>query len=325
MQTRHINRRAALALLAAAGAAAALPSWADDYPGRPITIVIPYGPGSYTDDVARPIAPMLQKLLGQPVIIDNRAGANGVIGSQYVARAKPDGYTLLIGSSTTLAANVGLFKALPYDPLKDFSPVAGIASTSMMLVVRSDFPAKDMKSFLAQAKAQPQPLAVGYGSSSAQVALAQLTQVGGVRFTGVPYKGTPQAIIDLIGGQVPAALVDVSNGVPQLRSGKLAALSISGERRSAAAPEVPTLAEIFPGTQLVTWIGLVAPAGTPAAIVDRLDRAVAEVLASPELKRQFAALSTDIEPMGHAAMGSRMKRDQAQWLELIRAAGIQPE
>lgn len=298
---------------------------AQDYPVRAVSIVVPYGPGSYTDNVIRPIAVALQKELGQPVVIDNRAGANGVIGSQFAARAKADGYTLLAGSSTTLAANVGLYKSLPYDPLKDFVPVAGVAATSMMFMVRADFAAQDLKGFLAHAAKQTQPLAVAYGSASAQVALAQLAKVSGLKFSGIPYKGTPQALTDLLGGQVPAAIVDVSNGVPHLKSGKLLALAISGARRATAAPEVPTLAEVFPGTQLVTWIGLVAPTGTSPQVVDKLSQATAKVLAAPETLRQLAALATDPEPMSAQEMGRRMQRDQAQWLELMREAGIQPE
>ena len=327
METTRSARRAAAALAAACLAAALAPAAvrAQDYPSRPVTIVVPYGPGSYTDNVVRPVAVALQKLLGQPVVIDNKAGANGVIGSQFVARAKPDGYTVLAGSATTLAANVGLFKALPYDPIKDFVPVAGIASTSMMFMVRTDFPARDLKGFLAYAGQQALPLSVGYGSSSAQVALAQIAKVSNSKFNGVPYKGTPQAITDLIGGQVPVAIVDVSNGVPHMKSGKLVALAISGAKRSAAAPEVPTLEESFPGTQLVTWIGLVAPAGTPQAVVDKLNQAVTAVVNSPEMKQQLAVLSTDVEPMTAQEMGRRMQRDQAQWLDLIKAAGIQAE
>lgn len=327
METRHPSRRVAAAWISAGLVLGLLPAMAfpQTYPSRPVTIVIPYGPGSYMDTVGRPFALALQKTLGQPVVIDNKGGANGVIGTQLAARAQPDGYTLLMGSTTTLAANAGLFRALPYDPQKDFVPIAGIASTSMIVMVRADAAARDLKSFLAQAKASAQPVAIGYGSSSAQVALAQFSKASGVSFTGVPYKTSPQAITDLIGGQIPAAIVDVSNGVPHLKSGKLVALAISGAKRTAAAPEVPTLAETFPGVQLVTWVGLVAQAGTPQPVLDKLGHAVREALASAELKQQIAALSTDIDPMSAQDMSLSMRRDQAQWLELIKAAGIQPE
>lgn len=322
----HYTRRQAMAGMASGLAALLLPAaaLAQGYPARPVTIVVPYGPGSYMDSVIRPFAAALQKILGQTVVVDNKGGANGVVGSQFAARAQPDGYTLLVGSSTTLAANMGLFKSLPYDPLKDFVPIAGIAATSMMFMVRADFPARDLKGFLAYAARQSQPLPVGYGSSSAQVALAQLSRASGVGFTGVPYKTSPQALTDLIGGQVPAAIVDVSNGVPHIKSGKLAALAISGEKRSVAAPDVPTLGETFPGVRLVTWIGLVAQAGTPQPVLDTLGRAATQALASPELQQQLAALATDLDATTGADMAQRMRRDQAEWLELIKAAGIQP-
>ena len=168
-------------------------------------------------------------------------------------------------------------------------------------------------------------MAAGYGSSSAQVAIALLSRVSGVKFTPVPYKGTPQAITELIGGTIPMAVVDVGNGVPQMKSGRLTALAISGNSRSVSAPDVPTLSESFGNTQLVTWIGLVAPAGTPAPVVDKLYGAISSVLATPDMKQRFATISTELEPVSPQELGKRMERDQVQWLELIRAAQIQPE
>ena len=295
------------------------------FPSRALTIVVPYPAGSATDNLIRPVAAALQTALSQVVIVDNKPGAQGVIATQFVARAKPDGYTLLAGSSTTLAANVGLFKSLPYDPIKDFQPVAGLGYTSMMIMVRADSPAKDLKSFLAMARKEANPMAAAYGSSSAQVALALLSKVSGVLFTPVPYKGTPQAITELIGGTIPMAIVDVGNGVPHLKSGRLIALAISGTSRSLSAPDIPTLSESFSNTQLVTWIGLVAPAGTPAPVVEKLYATIAAVLATPEMKQRFAAISTELEPVSPEDLAKRMVRDQAQWLELIRTAQIQPE
>lgn len=321
--TRRLGR--AWALVACLAALLPGASRAQGFPSSPVTIVVPYGPGSYTDNVIRPLAGVLQKVLGQPVVIDNRAGANGIIGTQHVARAKADGHTLLAGSTTTLAANAGLFKTLPYDPRTDFVPVAGVAATSMMFMVRSDFPAQDLKDFLTHAASQANPLTVAYGSSSAQVALALLAKESGTKFTGVPYKGTPQAITDLIGGQVSAAIVDVANGVPQIRSGRLHGLAISGATRSASAQDVPTLSETWPGTQLVTWVGLVAPAGTPPAVVEKLSTAVSAALASAELKQQFTTIATELDPASPQELARRMQRDHVLWLDLIKAAGIQPE
>ena len=328
MKTESISPGVWKALTASALLAAGLfPSagCAQVFPSRPITIVVPYPPGSATDNLVRPVAAALQIALGQTVIVDNKPGAQGVIATQYVARAKPDGYTLLAGSSTTLAANVGLFKNLPYDPIKDFQPVAGLGYTSMMFMVRADSPVRDLKGFLELARKEVNPMAAGYGSSSAQVAIALLSRVSGVKFTPVPYKGTPQAITELIGGTIPMAVVDVGNGVPQMKSGRLTALAISGNSRSVSAPDVPTLSESFGNTQLVTWIGLVAPAGTPASVVDKLYGAISSVLATPDMKQRFATISTELEPVSPQELGKRMERDQVQWLELIRAAQIQPE
>ena len=299
---------------------------AQDYPSKPITIVVPFPTGAAVDNLVRPLTGELHRLLGQPVVVDNKGGAQGVIGTQLVARAKPDGYTLLAGSSTTLAANVGLFKSLPYDPLKDFHPIAGLGYTSMMFLVRSDSPAKDLKGLIALSRTLPAPIAAGFGSSSGQVALAILSKGAGIDFLPVPYKGTPQVVADLLGGALPMAAIDVGSGVPHIGpGGRLTALAITGSARSGSAPNVPTLSETYPNAELVTWIAIVAPAGTPLPVVNRLHAAIVSVLATPELKQSYAALSTEVEPVGPSELGKRMQHDQQRWVELIRAIGIQPQ
>jgi tripartite-type tricarboxylate transporter receptor subunit TctC len=316
-----------LALAGALACAGALPSGAaaQDYPAKPITIVVAFPAGSATDNLIRPIANALQKALGRPVLVDNKPGAQGVVGTHYAARARPDGYTLLAASSTTLAAHLGLFKTLPYDPRKDFQPVAGVGSISQIFLVRSDSPAKDLKGFLALAGKEPSPMPAAYGSPSAQVVLAMLSRASSVGFTPVPYKGTPQVIADLIGGAVPMGIVDIGNGVPHLKSGRLTALAVSSATRSVSAPEVPTLAETYPNMELATWIGLVAPAGTPMPIVEKLNAAVTSALATAEMKERFAAICVDIDPASPGELSRRIVRDQVTWIELIKAAGIQPE
>lgn len=330
MRTRHtppIIRRAALAcgLAAVSLAGAMMPTLAQDFPNRPITIVVAYPPGSATDNLMRPLASALQPVLGQPVVIDNKPGAQGLLGTEYAARAKPDGYTLAAGSTTTLAASVGLFKKLGYDPLKDFTPIASVGSTSQMFLVRADAPARDLASYLAQARRDPKSNQAGVGGQSAQVALALLAKAASVRLEPVPYKGTPQAITDLIGGAIGMAVVDVGNAVPHLRSGRLVALASSAAGRSTAAPNVPTLGETWPGTDLVTWIALVAPTGVPAPVVDRLYQAIARVVNTADMKARFNAINTEVDLASPAELGRRMQRDQARWLELIKAAGIEPE
>lgn len=313
-------------LCAATACAIAPATHAQDYPNRPITIVVPFPAGAAVDAIIRPLTGELGRLLGQSIVVDNKAGAQGVIGSQFVARAKPDGYTLLAGSSTTLAANVGLFKNLPYDPLKDFQPIAGLGYTSMMFVVRADSPAKDLKGLVALARSQSSPIAAGFGSSSGQVALAILSRAAGINLLPVPYKGTPQVITDLLGGALPMAAFDVGSAVPHIGAGgRLTPLAITGSGRSVSAANVPTLSETYPNSELVTWVGVVAPAGTPMPIVGKLNAAFTSVLATAELKQAFAAISTEVEPVGAEELGKRMQRDQARWIELIRAIGIQPQ
>ena len=315
----------ACALIAAAGAFASA-AGAQEYPARPITIVVPFPAGAAVDNIVRPLTGELQRLLGQPVVVDNKGGAQGVIGTQLVARAKPDGYTLLAGSSTTLAANVGLFKSLPYDPIKDFQPVAGLGYTSMMFLVRADSQVRDLKGLAAYARSQPAPLAAAYGSSSGQVALAILSRALGINLLPVAYKGTPQAVTDLLGGALPMAAIDVGSGVPHIApGGRLTALAITGTGRSVSAPAVPTLSETFPNSDLVTWVGLVAPAGTPMPVVNKLNQAINSVLATAELKQSFASIAIEVEPVSPEDLGRRMQRDQLRWIELIRSIGIQPQ
>jgi tripartite-type tricarboxylate transporter receptor subunit TctC len=325
---RRRSLAATLATLSALAASGVLPAsvLAQEYPSRPVTIVVPFPPGAAVDNLIRPVAAELQRSLGQPVVVENRAGAQGVIGTQAAARARPDGYTLLAGSSTTLAANVGLFRSLPYDPQKDFTPIAGLGYTSMMFIVRADSQVKDIKGLIAHARAQPAPITAGFGSSSGQVALAILSRAAGVAFTPVPYKGTPQVITDLVGGSLPMAAIDVGSAVPHIGAdGRMTALAITGSRRSVSAPSVPTLSETYPGGELITWIGIVAPAGTPQPIVSRLSAAIHAALATPQLRKAYADLSTEIEPVGPEALGRRMQADQARWVELIREVGIEPQ
>lgn len=321
------TRRAAMLRVAALSAAAAgLPAFAQqEFPTRPITIIVPFPPGSATDNVMRPLAYEVQKLLGQSVVIDNRPGAQGILGTQIGAHAKPDGYTLIAGSSTTLAASVGLFKSLPYEPLKDFQPVAGVGSTMQIYIVRADFPANDLAGFVAQAKKQSAPFAAGYGSSSAQVAIAMLEQSTGAKFSAVPYKGTQQAMTDLIGGVVPMVVVDVGGALPHLKNGTLKALAVTGATRSTSAPNVPALVETYPGAELKTWIALVAPAGTPAPIVAKLHGAIDQALATPSLREKFTTVATEIDMQTPESQAQRMRADAKRWLELIRLAGIKPE
>lgn len=297
---------------------------AQDFPVKPITLVAPYPAGSATDNVARPLAIALQSILGQPVIVDNRAGAQGVIGADHVARSKPDGYTLLVASSS-MFAGASLVKSLPYDPATAFAPVSGIGATSMMFMVRADSPVKTVADLIQSGKNQTAPVAIGFGAASAQVTLAMFTNASGSHVTPVAYRGTPQALTDLAGGQIPAAVVDIGNGVAQMKAGRLRPLAISAKARSSAAPDVPVLSETLKGAALETLIAVVAPAGTAPAVVEKLDKAIRQALSRPEVKAAFATTTTEVVPLTTAELTQLLKVDTPKWHALIKAAGIEPQ
>ncbi|MES2537219.1 MAG: tripartite tricarboxylate transporter substrate binding protein [Pseudomonadota bacterium] len=320
MSTHRISRLVTSVVLAAS----ATTLFAQDFPSRPITLVAPYPAGSATDNVARPLAQALQEILGQPVVVDNRAGAQGVIGADHVARSKPDGYTLLI-ASTTMFAGTSLVKSLPYDPIKSFQPISGIGSTSMMFMVKEDSPIKSIADLVQAAKAKGAPITIGFGAASAQVVLAMFTTTTSGNVTPTSYRGTPQALNDLSGGHIAAAVVDIGNGVAQMKGGRLRGLAISAKTRSAAAPNVPILAEALPGAVLETVIAVVGPAGMPPAVVERLDRTIHAALARPDLKARFAATTTEVAPLSTNALTQLLTTDLPKWHTLIKAAGIEPQ
>ncbi len=323
--TKGTFRRCFITGLSAVVLAATLPAaQAQEFPNRPITLVVPFPAGSITDGVTRPIAAALQEILGQTVLVDNRAGAQGVIGGAFVARSKPDGYTLLMASST-MYVGPSLYKNVPYDPIKDFVVVSGVGSTSMMFMVKDASPIKTVADLEQASKAQRDGVTTGYGSPSAQMMLSMFANTTKSKLAPISYRGTPQAITDLIGGQVETAIVDIGNGVVQLNTGRLRALAISARTRSAAAPNVPLLSETLPGMTLETLITVAAPAGTPPAVVERLDRAIRAALVRPEVKARFAALTTETLLTPTAEITQLLRTDIPKWEALIKAAGIEPQ
>jgi tripartite-type tricarboxylate transporter receptor subunit TctC len=309
----------ALLLLASSFAAA------QTYPSRPVKLVVPFPAGSATDQIARVTGQQLQEALGQPFVVENKPGAQGAIAAAEVARAAPDGYTLMVGTNTPLAANPSLFKKLNYDPVKDFAPIARLGTISFMIMVRPDFPAKDLRGFLQHARANPGKLSAGYGSAGSQVSQAMLRSMGKIDFIDVPYKGLPQAITDVLGGQVSFTFADLANALAQVKGGKLRGIAVTSQKRSPLAPEVPAIAEELPGYELIAWFALVAPAGTPAPIVARLHEVTAGSLAKPEVKARFDALGTDVAPMNPSALGGFIRSEIAKWATMAKEAGIQPE
>ena len=295
------------------------------YPSRPVKLIVPFPAGSATDQVARLTGSQLQGALHQPFIVENKPGAQGGIAAAEAARAAPDGYTLMVTTNTPQAANVSLFKKLNYDPVKDFAPIARLGTTSFMLMVRPDFPARDLKEFLSHVKKQPGKLSAGYGSSGSQVSLAMLKSMGRLDVVEVPYKGIPQAITDTLGGSLAFTFVDLGNALAQAKGGKLRGLAVTSAKRTPLAPDVPALAEQLPGYELIAWFGLVAPAKTPNEVVRKLHDASVRGLAKSEVKEKFAAIGTDVAPLNPAEFARFIQAEIAHWATLVKLAGIEPE
>jgi tripartite-type tricarboxylate transporter receptor subunit TctC len=312
-------------LVAAGLAALAVSAHAQTYPSRPVRLMVPFPAGSATDQVARLVGRELQDELKQPFVVENKPGAQGSIAAGEVARAAPDGYTLLVTTNTPQAANVSLFKKLAYDPVKDFAPIARIGTTSFMLMVRSDSPIKTFKEFLADARAKPGKLSAGFGSSGSQVSLAMLKSMGKLDVTEVPYKGIPQTITDVLGGTLSFTFVDLGNALAQMKGGKLKGLAVTSAKRTPLAPDVPAVAEELSGYELIAWFALMAPAGTPPEVVQRLHDVTVKGIGKAEVKEKFAAIGTDVAPMNPSELGRFIQSEIAHWAKLVKLAGIQPE
>src|SRR5436190_8772643 len=275
-------------------ALAASSDGAQQYPTRPITIVVPFAAGSGTDLITRLIGQQLSVALNQSVVIENKAGASGVIAATYVARAAPDGYTLLMATNSTHSANPSLFKTLSYDPVKDFAPVARIGSYVFMLVVGKDVPAQTLPELVAYAKANPGKFTFASGNTTGIVAGETLKSKAGIDVLHVPYKSTPPAINDVLGGRVSMMFIDLAPGLEHVRAGNFHALAVTTKERSALLPDLPSLHEAgIPGYDVTSWAGLFAPAGTPKEIVARLNEEVGKIIANPDLKAKIAVTGFD--------------------------------
>ena len=324
--SHNFPRRHVLALAACALAAAAAPALAQDYPSKPITFGVPFAAGSATDQLARALGQAVTTATKQAVVVENKGGASGMIAAQQVARSAADGYTVLITTNTTHAANQHLYKKLPYDAVKDFAPVAGLGKGGQVLVVRADAPYRNVGDLLAAAKKQPGKLSFGSGSSSSRVAGEMLKQLAGVDLMHVPYKSNPLAITDLLGGQIDLMITDTSTGVPQVKSGKLRALGYSTTQRSPQLPEVPTLEEAgVKGYDMGYWFAAYAPAGTPEAVVARLNRLLSDAVHSAGAKSFFDMSGSQGWTATPQELAAFQAAETQKWGQVIKAAGIQPE
>jgi tripartite-type tricarboxylate transporter receptor subunit TctC len=307
------------------GASAAL---AQGYPAKPVRIIVPFAPGGNVDITARLVAPGLQEALGQPVVVENKPGAGGTIGADQVAKATPDGYTLLMGSNSTFSVAPSLYPRNPYNPLRDFAPVASIASAPFVLVVGPSQAAKSARELVAQAKAAPRKLTMSSaGTGSSNHLVGELFQeISGARFTHVPYKGSGQALTDLMGGQVDLHFDQVTSAASHIQAGKLRALLVTAPERVPMLPEVPTAAEAgFAAFEATNVTGLIAPAGTPRDIVDALNAAVLKVIAQPALREKFAGIGA--RPTGGTPeeFASYIRDDLSKWTRIVKDAHVKVE
>jgi tripartite-type tricarboxylate transporter receptor subunit TctC len=270
------------------------------------------------------LAQYLQETLGQPFVIENRAGALGSIGAQEVARSTPDGYTLMMGTNTTQAANVAMLKNLPYNPAKDFAPIIRTVTTAMVLVVKPDFPAKDLTEFMTYARAHTN-LTGGYGSGASQISIGQLQSRGGLSVLAASYRGIPQAVTDVMGGAINLAFADLSIAIPQMKGGTLRGIGVTSPTRNELIPELPALAEAMPGFEATIWYGLLAPAGTPEPIVNKLYTESAKFLALPATKEKLASVGVIVAPMRPDEFAGFIRSEIVRWTADAKAAGIEPQ
>jgi tripartite-type tricarboxylate transporter receptor subunit TctC len=301
---------------------------AQDWPAKQVRIIVPFAPGGIADTSSRAIGDRLGARLGQPVLIENRAGASGNIGTELVAKSAPDGYTLLLGFDGTMVINPHVYAKLPFDTLRDFQPVTKLGDAPVIIVAHPSVPAKDLRELIALAKAKPGTLSYGTAGTGSTPHLVgeMINQRAGTDFQHVPYKGGGQAMGDVVGGQIPLVMTAIATSQQFLKAGKLKGLGLSSKARSPAVPEVPTFIESgLEGMVVNSWVGILAPAKTPRPIVDRLQREIAAVLKEPEVRERYAVLG--IDPVGNTPdeYSAQIRADLAQWESIVKRAKIRIE
>lgn len=297
----------------------------DNYPVRPIRFIVPFPAGSAPDHIARIVSTHMQQTLGQTIVIDNRPGAQSVIGAIEAKNATADGYTVFAGSNTAMAANPSLFKKLPYDPLNDFTPVARFITSALMLVVKADFPARNLAEFVAYTKARPGQLSAGYASAGMQVGLAELKTRAGISVIEVPYKGVPQAVTDILGGQITFTFADSAVAITQAQGGRIRVLAVTTKARSTLVPDLPAMSEEIPGFDISVWNGIFARTGTPRAVIEKLHAAANKAIAAPDVIAKLNAVGQEPGPMSIEEFRAFQVAEIKKWAAQIKLAGIQPE
>ena len=300
---------------------------ADSYPARPVRLVVPYAAGGPVDIVGRIVGQKLSEAFHQQVIVDNRAGGGGNIALEIVARAAPDGYTLLMGANGVIAINPSLYKTMPVDTRKDFAPISRVASSAMILVVHPSVAANSVKDLIALARAKPG--AINYASSgsgsTAHLSSELFKSMARVNMPHVPYKGAGPALTDLVGGQVQVMFTGVSSTLPFVKSGKLKALAVSSDKRLPLLPDMPTVAETLPGYEVLTWYGVFAPAATPRHVVERLNSTIAQSFAGADAKAKLAALGADVQTGSPQEFARAVAHETEKWARIVKESGARAE
>lgn len=323
---RFICSAVALATLAVTGASVPM-AWAQDYPNKPLRIVVPFPPGGSNDVLGRVLGQKISEAMGQPVLVDNKAGAAGNIGTDFVAKAPADGYTMLVASNTGLAINPVLYPKLPFDAIKDFEPITLLGGLPIMLVVNANVKASSVTELIALAKKDPNKITyASAGAGTPQHMSAELFKsMTGTKITQVPYKGSGPALIDVIAGTVDIMFCPINSALPHIRSGKLRALGVATAKRVTLLPEVPTVAETVPGYVSDIWIGMVAPAKTPAPVIAKLNTELRKALSLPDVKDKLAEQGIEATSSTPAEFANLIAADQKRWAVVIKGAGIQPD
>ncbi len=316
-----------LGLMLGLGLSAQVLAQAPAYPSKPIKAIVPFAPGSATDQIGRAFAQKMSENLGQPIVVENRAGVNGMLGADAVAKSPADGYTILVGTNSTNAALKSLMKKLPYDQDTAFAPIAYLGSVPLIVGVNNEVPVKTLKELVAMAKAKPGQMTFASASTSQRVSTEMLTSMADISMTHVPYKGGPAAMTDLIGGQVNLFTADFAVMLPQVKAGKVRGLAVTSTQRSKAIPELPTVNEALglKDYELIAYFALFAPAGTPPEVINRLNRAANAAAADKDILERFAALGFETAPASPEALAQRSKLETAKWAKAIREAKIEAE
>jgi len=303
-------------------------AFAQPYPSKPLRIIVPFAPGGATDLIARAVGQKLTESMGQPVVVENRTGASGMLGADLVAKSPPDGYTLLMASTAEIAINPSLYAKMAYDPAKDLAPVTLAGITPLILVVNPNTPARSVNDLVAQAKSTPGSVSfASAGNGSVQHLSGELLKtITRTEMTHVPYKGAAPALVDLLGGQVTMFFSGMPPAMPHVKSGKLRAIAVTTPKRSPAAPEVPTMAEAgIPGFDISNWFGVFAPAGTPNEVLNKLNAEIVKALALPDVKERLASQGAEVVGNTRAEFAAFIAAEMAKYAKLIKESGAKAD